>query len=49
MVVLRLDGEDADNMGNVPVLRSLNKAFKDATTMEGGKIEAVFVETLCDT
>jgi len=39
-------GEDADAMGNVPVLRSINDAFSDATTMEGGRIEAVFVETL---
>ncbi|HEX7261883.1 MAG TPA: S24 family peptidase [Luteolibacter sp.] len=39
-------GEDADAFGNVPVLRSLNKAFKDVKTMDGGKIDAVYVETL---
>lgn len=38
--------EEADSMGNVPVLRSLNKSFPDVQTMEGGRIEAVFVEKL---
>lgn len=38
--------EEADPMGNVPVLRSLNKAFPDVQTMEGGRIDAVFVEVL---
>jgi len=39
-------GEEADSMGNVPVLRSLNPNFKNVQTMDGGKIEAVFVEVL---
>lgn len=38
--------EEADTFGNVPVLRSLNKAFPDVQTMEGGRIEAIFVESL---
>lgn len=38
--------EEADAMGNVPVLRSLNQKAKDATTMDGGRIDAVYVETL---
>lgn len=39
-------GEESDDMGNVPVLRSLNPAFPDAQTMDGGKVDAVFVEVL---
>lgn len=39
-------GEECDNMGNVPVLRSLNPAFQDVQTLDGGKIDAVYVETL---
>lgn len=38
--------EEADNMGNVPVLRSLNKAFPDVQTMDGGQISAIFVDVL---
>ncbi|MCW1926533.1 S24 family peptidase [Luteolibacter arcticus] len=39
-------GEDteADAMGNIPVLRSLNTAFPEVQTLEGGKIDAVLVE-----
>lgn len=37
-------GEEGDAMGNVPVLRSLNKAFPDIQAMDGGKIDACFVE-----
>lgn len=39
-------GEDADSFGNVPVLRSLNKEFPDVQTLEGGRIDAVLVETV---
>jgi len=39
-------GEDADKFGNVPVLRSLNKAFPDVQAMDGGRIDAVLVEVL---
>lgn len=39
-------GEEGDAMGNVPVLRSLNKAFKDVQTLEGGRISGVFVEVV---
>ncbi len=39
-------GEDADTFGNVPVLRSLNKEFPDVQTLEGGRIDAVLVETV---
>jgi len=33
-------------VGNVPVLRSLNRDFPDVQTLEGGKIDAVFVEVV---
>jgi SOS-response transcriptional repressor LexA len=36
----------ADRMGNIPVLRSVNPAFPDVQTLDGGKIDAVFVEVL---
>lgn len=39
-------GEESDSMGNIPVLRSLNPAFQDVQTMDGGKIDAVYVETI---
>lgn len=39
-------GEEADDMGNVRVLRSLNKASPNVQTMEGGRIDAIFVESL---
>ena len=39
-------GEEADSVGNVPVLRSLNPEYPDVQTMEGGRIDAVFVEAL---
>lgn len=39
-------GEEADVMGNVAVLRSLNKAFPDITPLDGGRILAVYVETV---
>lgn len=35
---------EADAMGNLPVLRSLNPAFPEVQTLEGGKIDAVLVE-----
>ena len=38
--------EEPDAFGNVPVLRSLNKNCPEIQTMDGGKIEAVFVESL---
>lgn len=38
--------EEADTMGNVPALRSLNKSFADVQTLESGRIDAVYVETL---
>jgi len=38
--------EERDTMGNVPVLRSLNKSFPDVQTIEGGRIDAVFVEMI---
>lgn len=38
--------DDADTMGNVAVLRSLNKAFPDVTPLDGGRIVAVYVETV---
>lgn len=38
--------EHKDAMGNVPILRSLNKSFPEVQTMDGGRIEAVFVEVL---
>jgi len=31
-------------MGNIPVLRSLNPAYPEVQTLEGGKIDAVLVE-----
>ena len=37
-------GEDSDAMGNTPVLRSLNQAYPEVQTLEGGKIDAVLVE-----
>jgi len=38
--------EDADSMGNVPVLRSINQAYPDVETLEGGRIDGVMVEVL---
>ena len=38
--------DSANAMGDIPVLRSLNKACPDVQTMEGGHIEATFVEVL---
>ena len=38
--------EESDAFGNVPVLRSLNKSYPEIKTMDGGKIEAVFIEAL---
>lgn len=39
-------GEDADAMGNVPALRSLNPLYKEVQTMEGGRIDAVLVDVV---
>jgi hypothetical protein len=38
------EATDADAMGNIPVLRSLNQAYPEVQTLEGGKIDAVLVE-----
>lgn len=38
--------EDANAFGKVAILKSLNPKFPEIKTMDGGKIEAVFVETL---
>ena len=35
---------EADAMGNIPVLRSLNKAYPEVQTLEDGKIHAILVE-----
>lgn len=37
-------GEEGDTFNNIPVLKSLNPAFREVQTMEGGRIDAVFVE-----
>jgi SOS-response transcriptional repressor LexA len=39
-------GEEGNSLGRVAVLRSLNPEFPEVQTMEGGRVEAVFVETL---
>lgn len=39
-------GEEITNFGLVPVLSSLNPAFPGVQTMDGGKIDAIYVETL---
>ena len=39
-------GEEANSFGMVPVLKSLNPAYPGVKTMEGGRIDAVFVEVL---
>lgn len=39
-------GEEGDSFNNVPVLKSINPAFREVQTMEGGRIDAVFVEVL---
>lgn len=38
--------EEHDAMGNVPVLSSLNPDFQEVKPMDGGRIDAVFVESL---
>ncbi|MEK7951644.1 S24 family peptidase [Luteolibacter soli] len=35
---------EADAMGNIPVLRSLNKSYPEVQTLEDGKIHAILVE-----
>lgn len=40
------EDEDANSFGMVPVLKSLNPAFPEVQTMEGGRLDAVFVEVL---
>jgi len=40
------DPEAVNAMGDVAVLKSLNPAFPDVQTLEGGKIDAVFVVVL---
>jgi len=39
-------GEETDRFGKVPVLRSINPEFSEVQTLEGGKIDAVYIETL---
>ena len=38
--------ESANNFNQVPLLKSLNPAFKDVQTMEGGRIDGVLVEVV---
>lgn len=38
--------EENARLGKVPVLRSLNPEFPDVETIDGGRIDAVYVETL---
>lgn len=40
------EGEEANGLGTVPILKSLNSDFPEVQTMEGGHLEAVWVETL---
>ncbi len=41
-----LADDHGNTMGRIPVLSSINKAFPEVTTMDGGRIEAVFVEVI---
>lgn len=38
--------ENANAFGQIPVLKSLNPQFREVQTMDGGRIDAVFVEVL---
>lgn len=40
------DPEEPGKLGKVPILRSINPAFPDVETIEGGRITAEFVEVL---
>lgn len=40
------EGDENASLGKVPVLRSINPAFPNVQTMEGGRIDAVLVEVL---
>ena len=40
------EGDENVSLGKVPVLRSLNPAFPQVQTMEGGRIDAVLVEVV---
>ena len=40
------DNESANNFNQIPILKSLNPAFKDVRTMEGGRIDGVLVEVV---
>lgn len=39
-------GEEGNSFNQVPILKSLNPAFKDVQTMEGGRIDGVLVEVV---
>ncbi|WP_052573899.1 S24 family peptidase [Haloferula sp. BvORR071] len=39
-------GEEGNSFDQVPILKSLNPAFKDVQTMEGGRIDGVMVEVV---
>lgn len=41
-----MDNESANNFNQIPILKSLNPAFKDVQTMEGGRIDGVMVEVV---
>jgi hypothetical protein len=40
------DDEQGNAFGKVPMLKSLNPAYPEVETMDGGRIEAVYVETI---
>ena len=39
-------GEEGNTFNQVPILKSLNPAFKEVQTMEGGRIDGVLVEVV---
>jgi SOS-response transcriptional repressor LexA len=39
-------GEEGNSFNQVPILKSLNPAFKEVQTMEGGRIDGVLVEVV---
>lgn len=41
-----LDNESTNTFNQIPILKSLNPAFKDVQTMEGGRIDGVLVEVV---
>jgi transcriptional regulator with XRE-family HTH domain len=40
------EGDEHQRLGKIPVLKSINPDFPDVETLEGGRIDAVFVEIL---